>query len=328
MQNISYITYQVDGFDTLEMLNKFLGKNKENTILESKLSLNSVIEKIDKINSVGMENIFIKYLLVDVMIQRPNRSRTSPNNKHGKMLFYEINKQIFFVAYAEDNINPKLIPKGIFQNKKINYEYFNMLKQEEFKEFVGWIINYALEEDKNDRILDKDKQMILLDFKAYKALNDDGSAKFKGNSDTGIIDCREAQYMLIGDGEINYIKVKLQYKSYSYEFVISSSEKDNFKLYYQETLNSTLTTEYKGFYEFIIYLNHVVYPYITEAFAKSKWNEKNQLELIKRLIDEFITELTDKKEELDIKILEIGNKNRPKLELIETKQLEIVNSVL
>ena len=90
MQNISYITYQVDGFDNLEILGKFLEKNKENTIFESKLGLNSVIEKINKIESINMEDIFIKYLFVDLMIQRPNRSRTSPNNKRGKMLFYEI----------------------------------------------------------------------------------------------------------------------------------------------------------------------------------------------------------------------------------------------
>lgn len=322
--NISYLTYKITSFNEIEKLIDYLEKNKKNIIVERGINLATEIKKINKIKSIILEEYEIKFFKINLEIERPKRKQGEKSLKHGEVLFYSYNRNLYMLPYSEDKLEPKTVLKGMFlENKKLIYHYNDDFKKDKFNLFVGWLFEIALKENVADRKLDEHPNLILHEICAYKTLSDDRSAYFSGRSKSGIISCPETRYMLISDNEINYLKIKVQYKEKNYEFIISSSEDDNFKVYYDETyfdkdiFNEKLTEEI-----FILLVNNIIYPKLLKKYRESNWNELKQIVLKEKLIKDIEEEIISKKEELKSRKEEIMKpvQKQPKIrEYIQSK---------
>ncbi len=313
--SISYSPYVMTTLTNIEKLKKTLETNKENRRNEHKKILTSKIIKITELKETFLSNIKIKYFEIALEVERPKKGTIETSIKNSKILFFktDVGNEVHMLVKNLEGIRPHLILKGIFEGKDIfNSSWNGIIRHKEFNFFLSWLFNFTLKENPNEKTIKTSNNVafLLKDIQNYKYKNDDRRASFKGTSNSGVANCAETIYAVIKDNNINYTKIKIQYGSSNFDFTISSSEEDDFKLYYHpEDFDNKIFNDSTNLNELLIFLNIKILPELKTAFEERGWNEDEHIDFQLLLLDILNKEILKQKEFL---IKRKNNNNKTK----------------
>ncbi|MBN1469409.1 MAG: hypothetical protein JXM74_10350 [Fusobacteriaceae bacterium] len=292
--SVAYSPYILDDLDDIYEVREKLCSKTTNIIKLKNINLNSKINRISDIKRVKVNSCEFDWFQIEFDFERPNKAKNAVNLKDGEILFYHIKnkkEKIIMLVLDKSDVLTHLIAQGVLQGReKFSYSWKELIPKENFSYLIGWLFNFVITyENSIDRVITEVPNFFLKEIEAYKYLNDEGKAHFRGSSNTGIVECLETKHVLINDNEIHYIKISVQYDNISSEIVISSSESQNFKIYYSDSIfiNKVFGFNVENENMLLFLLNIFILPVLIEAFKNDNWNKLKQLELKQILLDEF-----------------------------------------
>lgn len=307
--NVTFSIFKIENIDNIETLYGELKVNVKTFKEEGRVFYSTIINEKTKLMEWEFQNEKYKYFSIIASMERPTKNKGKKSIKEVEVLFYTNIKNEVYILPIFKEVATHIVTRNILSSK-INYKFHQIIPEEKKSLFISWL--YSRE---NDKILSINRELSLNNIKAYKCVSDDRKGTFKGQSESSISCYLEPMQVMVFDYGFNYLKLSITHKTCKYELIISFTEKDNYRIFYNEAnFTNKLFGKIINEFELIIFESNVLIPTLYMAFLESDWDKKELLKQNLNLTNTIIKNMTDKKEDIEEELKDI-EEDEKKLEI-------------
>lgn len=307
--NVTFSIFKIENIDKIETLYNELKEKSKTFKEEGRVFYSTIINKKTELIEWEFQNEKYKYFSIVASMERPTKNKRGKSIKEVEVLFYtNIEGEVYILPIFKE-VATHIVMRNILSSE-INYKFHQIIPEEKKSLFISWLYSHE-----NDKILSVNRELSLNNIKAYKCVSDDQKGIFKGKSESSISCYLEPMQVMIFDYGFNYLKLSITHKTCRYELIISFTEKDNYRIFYNY-LNFTnkLFGKVINKFELIIFETNVLIPILYTAFLESSWDKKELLKQNLKLTNTIIESMMTKKKDIEEDLENIKN-NENNLEI-------------
>lgn len=288
-QNITFSIYKLEESKSIEEIYNNFSLNFSYPYEEVSKKYKYKLKSKDNIKNWNFESENYKYFYAFFEIERPARElKNGTNFKEVKIFFFENSKKEIYILPFFNDVSLHIVIRVILS--KYDYKFYKVISDNSKNLFSSWLHKFC----RDEKVFENFK---ITSVKSYKCTSNDQKSTFKGRTDATIAESIELRQKIIYDQEFKNLKFAITYKNSYFDFTLSFTEEEYYKLsYFEKNLEGTLFKAEEKIEELLIFIVDFLIPKLKINFILSKWDNKKHQEYRKILINEFKTELNQLEE--------------------------------